>query len=725
MGRVFFMIRLKWHWWYLLILLLCLMWGAVGFNRLLQFEKLERQVFDWHVLRQDFPAPEFDIVLVLAGEDTLSWFGEWPWPRRYHAKLLGRLGYARAILLDILFPQKSTPEDDDALVEVVGVLGNVVLPMHLDSGPPGDPPRIITPFRELVQTSAGIGFTDVERDIDALTRFAMPVMQIGELMVPSFPLAAIPVISEDTLQLQQTENDAYLLSLGSRDLPIDSQGRLWIHFSKQPYETYEYYEVMSGEISPETFRDKIVVVGVAASGVEDLHTIPCLNGSRVITGTQLNAEILRTVLSGKAAERFSPLSDGIITAILACFGAFFAVSTRPIRGLVGMVGICLVYAGLNHYIFTQTLQWPALVVPTMGIVSTFFVVFFVRFRWIHRDWEVKTLSIFSVYDLARKGDASFEDFEAYIKSVWPQVEKNTGVKLLSSRITIQDAMGERATGFESGSVAPGENIIMLEDGNKKPRNKMLIPIPRKDFGDDTEYALLGWSGRLSRELIQTLAAMVLSSSWFFSLLVESQERKKLLLDTIHAIFTAVDAKDPITGGHSNRVSEITLEILQHLNLDPKTVEDIHLGSLIHDIGKIGIPDSVLTKKGKLTQEEYVIIRDHPVIGKRIVDSVRLPENTLRTLHEHHERFDGKGYPVGLEGDRISLAARIVAVADVFDALTNDRPYRKGLPVREVCDFLYERAGKDFDPAVVKAILELRAPPGWIPPEDRDREGEGA
>ncbi len=193
----------------------------------------------------------------------------------------------------------------------------------------------------------------------------------------------------------------------------------------------------------------------------------------------------------------------------------------------------------------------------------------------------------------------------------------------------------------------------------------------------------------------------------------------MLMDTIQAIFRAVDFKDPITGGHSNRVSELSLEIAERLNLDPQTVEDIHLGALIHDIGKIGIPDAVLKKKDALTAEEYSLIREHPAIGAKIMESVGLPEVTLKALYEHHEVQDGEGYPFGLKGSQISLAARIVAVADHFDALTSERPYRKGMTLDEVCDYLYDHIGTQFDPEIVNVLLELKAPPGWKPKHGRE------
>ncbi|WP_051694023.1 HD-GYP domain-containing protein [Desulfohalovibrio reitneri] len=179
----------------------------------------------------------------------------------------------------------------------------------------------------------------------------------------------------------------------------------------------------------------------------------------------------------------------------------------------------------------------------------------------------------------------------------------------------------------------------------------------------------------------------------------------------------MDIRDPITGGHSDRVAKLSLDILRRLDLPEETVDDIYLGALIHDIGKIGIPDAVLNKPGKLDYDEMYTIRKHPELGREIMGTVPLSETALRTLYEHHERYDGSGYPRQLRGEEISLGGRILAVADVFDALNSDRPYRKGLDIEQVCSFLWKRSGTEFDPQVVDIALSLKAPGNWRPPDE--------
>jgi HD-GYP domain-containing protein (c-di-GMP phosphodiesterase class II) len=185
-----------------------------------------------------------------------------------------------------------------------------------------------------------------------------------------------------------------------------------------------------------------------------------------------------------------------------------------------------------------------------------------------------------------------------------------------------------------------------------------------------------------------------------------KELDELNLGTLKALARTVDAKSAWTAGHSERVTDMALEIGAVLNLTPKELDNLHRGSLLHDIGKIGVPVSILDKSGKLDHDEYQVVKTHPQIGARILEPISAYETIIPIVLQHHERYDGKGYPNGLYGDDIDLGARIVAVADVFDALKSDRPYRKGWPLERVIDLISQEAGRQFDPEIVEAFLSI-------------------
>jgi len=187
-----------------------------------------------------------------------------------------------------------------------------------------------------------------------------------------------------------------------------------------------------------------------------------------------------------------------------------------------------------------------------------------------------------------------------------------------------------------------------------------------------------------------------------------EELDELNWGTLYALARAIDAKSNWTAGHSERVTEVALKIGQALGLDQKKLDDLHRGGLLHDIGKIGIPPEILDKAGKLTDEEYALMREHVRIGARILEPIEAYGAVIPVVLHHHEYYDGSGYPDGLKGEGIDLGARIFTVADHYDALISDRPYRAGLPREKVIGFIKEDSGTKFDPNVVKAFLEVMA-----------------
>jgi len=187
-----------------------------------------------------------------------------------------------------------------------------------------------------------------------------------------------------------------------------------------------------------------------------------------------------------------------------------------------------------------------------------------------------------------------------------------------------------------------------------------------------------------------------------------EELDELNWGTLYALARAIDAKSNWTAGHSERVTELALKIGQVLGLDQKKLDDLHRGGLLHDIGKIGIPPEILDKAGKLTDEEYELMREHVRIGARILEPIEAYAGIVPVVLHHHEYYDGTGYPDGLKGEDIDLGARIFTVADHYDALISDRPYRAGLPREKVIGFIKEDSGMKYDPKVVKAFLEVMA-----------------
>jgi HD-GYP domain-containing protein (c-di-GMP phosphodiesterase class II) len=180
--------------------------------------------------------------------------------------------------------------------------------------------------------------------------------------------------------------------------------------------------------------------------------------------------------------------------------------------------------------------------------------------------------------------------------------------------------------------------------------------------------------------------------------------------TLKALVQALETRDFETHGHSERVVTFSLRLGHEIGLEKDVMRDLELGALLHDIGKIGVPDAVLRKPAKLDEEEWAKMRLHPQHGQMILRNIPFLEGAARIVAQHHEQWDGTGYPTGLRGEAIDIGARIFAVVDAFDAMVSDRVYRKGRPYEAALEELERCAGQQFDPMIVEAFKR-------IPPED--------
>ena len=187
---------------------------------------------------------------------------------------------------------------------------------------------------------------------------------------------------------------------------------------------------------------------------------------------------------------------------------------------------------------------------------------------------------------------------------------------------------------------------------------------------------------------------------------KNQELENAYLESIQTLRYTVEAKDSYTRGHSDRVADFSVLIGKYLNLSEEDLKVLRIGGLFHDIGKIGVPDSILLKEAKLTSEEYSEIKNHPSIGKQILSNASIFKDMIPIVYHHHERFDGTGYPAGLAGENIPLFARIAAVADTFDAMTTKRSYRNALPLDIVRAEIEKCSSTQFDPAITKVFLDI-------------------
>lgn len=187
---------------------------------------------------------------------------------------------------------------------------------------------------------------------------------------------------------------------------------------------------------------------------------------------------------------------------------------------------------------------------------------------------------------------------------------------------------------------------------------------------------------------------------------KTRENESLSLHVVITLAAAIDAKDAYTNGHSDRIAAYAREIARRSGYSKKRQDEIYMMGILHDVGKIGVPDTIITKPGRLTDEEFAAMKEHPAVGARILGAIEEMPGLATGAHWHHERYDGSGYPDGLAGEDIPLEARIIAVADAYDAMTSNRSYRDAMPQEKVREQIEQGSGTQFDPQFADIMLAM-------------------
>jgi putative nucleotidyltransferase with HDIG domain len=253
---------------------------------------------------------------------------------------------------------------------------------------------------------------------------------------------------------------------------------------------------------------------------------------------------------------------------------------------------------------------------------------------------------------------------------------------------------------------PDQEVMNALNMDDMPLSSMSVPL----IGRDKKLGVLNVSKfsdptftTSDLQIVSVLASQVVAAmenATLYEGLRESYFR------TVQALVAAVEAKDPYTRWHSTNVAKYAVAIGRDLGLLPSQLEEIHIAAILHDVGKIGISERIISKPDRLSREEFDIMKDHPAHGMRILEPIGFSQSIINAIYQHHERFDGKGYPQGIGGENISIAARILSVADTLDAMISERPYRGTISVEAVLRELDKEAGHQFDPEVGQVARKL-------------------
>lgn len=287
-----------------------------------------------------------------------------------------------------------------------------------------------------------------------------------------------------------------------------------------------------------------------------------------------------------------------------------------------------------------------------------------------------------------------------------------GRSFTSGELTCSTEVFEKAALRVVESLQPGRSRVMSGDEAAAfgVEHAQVLAHPISLSGVVIGAILAGEKDSEDYEVTNIELKMVEAATGYVAILAENaglyEDERSMFLGLLRALTASIDAKDPYTCGHSERVAELSADLARSAGMSEAQVERVRIAGLVHDIGKIGVPEAVLRKPGRLTDQEFGMMKQHPEIGYRVLRDIPQLEDVLPGVLHHHERFDGKGYPHGLSGDRTPLMARIIALADSFDAMSSNRTYRSALNREKVLSEIEKCAGTQFDPQLAHLFLGL-------------------
>jgi len=706
-------------------------------------ERIELITYDWR-MRWFAEPPSPRIVIVAIDNPSLKELATWPWPRAVYARAIRTLSAAGAgvIGVDIDFSTLREPRDDHELARAVKESGRVVLAAfheqrELAGGAVIEYANL--PYPELQASAQGVGSINLPVDSDGALRRAPVTADVLGDRGWSF-----------AVEVARTFRGAK-----SQEVRVSEDGRLWmkdaavrlgdtlnsyIRFFGGPstFQVVSFADVLEGRVDPALFAGKIVLIGATSLELQDLRHTPF---GGLMPGVEIQANAIETVLAGRGYSRTrAALVLGGIAAILGTWTlALVALgvwrqrdTARRLRalGALGAVSLCTVVGlALSQFRGLVFLD----VTPLMATAAAQVATSLIAGYWLaERRVEFQSENLLALYRMSEVG-RHHTTLERIADLFFTQTQHLFGVDLLGMDLWDESAHQFRTRVMkDAGGFRPPPPLAAYEevlnrvvtrglpvwaadlsdalraDGGRGPRlrSSLFLPMVAQNRTIGGLHVHRVRTLPFSEGEVKTLLTLTTQVAFHIENGHLLEEVRALFQRSLEAFSTALDFKDNETGGHSQRVVAYTLEVGRQLGVSGPDLDVISQGARLHDIGKIAVPDRVLLKPGKLSDEEWIIMRKHPETGYQMLKTIQIPEPIATIVRHHHERFDGAGYPLGLRGNQIALGARIFSVADLYDAMSSDRPYRKALPMDRVIAELTHASGTQLDPDVVRAFFAI-------------------
>ncbi len=668
------------------------------------------------------PAGQPDVAVVAVDARSLRSYPAWPWPRSLYARAIERLDAAgaRAIAFDIDFSSESEPAEDARLGQAIASSGRVVLATFRQSQqlPDGGELEVANiPIPLLAERAAGIGSVLVPADPDGVVRRAPIASEIAAQPVASLAVATLAAAQAERAPPSEL-----------RYFTLDYRR------ANPPFPVISISELIEGRFDASDVAGRLVFIGATAAEFQDLWTTPL---GPAQPGVFIQAIAARTLaaISAEHATLHSLLPAqqyaliGLLSLALACLHGV----RHWLRLLCLLATACaLPAAALGCVVATGLVVNP---VAPLAVIAAHYALGLegVRQRFgrslADRDSALAALTRVgeATTHAAQQAGETGDGLQAAL-SLLGEVVGASSVALLQTgeegrldgrRLEWQavttgelpgkigdDELAARALATSQPHIC--EDAIPAARGHAtRPGSAVYTPLSagREPLGVlIVEREGAGGLDQTHLRTITTAGAQLALSAQNLRLI---EELRETFSSSMAAMAAAIEARDGYTDLHCRRLSAFSCLVAERMGMRPDEIKAIELGALLHDVGKIGVPDAVLNKPGRFTPEERRQMERHPIIGAGIVGSVRgLDDTTLHCVRHHHERWNGEGYPDRLAGEAIPLPARIVSIVDVWDALSSHRPYKRPLAQQTVRELLWKGRGEQFDPDILDVFLRV-------------------
>jgi putative nucleotidyltransferase with HDIG domain len=709
------------------------------------FERPELITIDLrYQLSSSLPHPQ--ITLVMIDQASLKELAQWPWPRHYYAEVIKTLktGGAKLIALDLDFSTPSDPWEDQKLVEAVLSAGNVVLSAFHEDKVLQDNIRVRSanfPFPRLYSAASGIGSILFPVDEDGAMRRAYVEDEIhGE---PALSLTM--ELTRQFLNLSREEmkwEGAHQFRLGKQKIHTRTDRTFYINYvgRAQSFPTYSFADILQKRIKPEVFIDKIVLIGASAMELKDIWKSPFAG---LTPGVEIQANTLHTLLSGKTITRIPPWGTLLLILLSAIVldlpmtRSVYQRGTHIMTRFVLFTALTLALAVGFSLVSLYLFKYRHLLLDTTPVLTSFLVQYLLTsfaFNLLtSQTGQIRAMSLSTVHSV---GKLSLKDqpLQASLNMVFSMLKDPLQIKIMMLDLhhpktkqclqhitlgidSIQDARGQtpECQGWIKRVLDSNESVIVpdlkrvLQDSpspHSVIKSSLFVPL----LTHHQRHGVLHIHSPKPHAFEEEDAMMLYTIANQLAMNIENldllKEVQRLFYSCIEGFSTALEFKDNETEGHCQRVAGYAVEVSQRMGIDSRMQEMMRQGAMLHDIGKIGVPDAILKKPGQLTPEEMKVMRKHPEYGYRMLKNVNFSEEVTLILLQHHERYDGSGYPAGLKGEDIFIGARVFTLVDAYDAMRSDRPYRKGTAYESACAEILRCSGSQFDPGVVEVFLKI-------------------